>query len=160
VVAIENGLPAAGVDLCIDLPFDLPIDPPIDPVEGSRRFRRLGSLSVRLLSSAHRLCLFCKYRIGSHAANIGRLRVRGLSECCGQTKFACGQSAAINSITALCGRTCVVLDGLLKNSRDARRLPSAAEAVTENKAFIAAVNRCATQEQGQSRVFQQTVKAD
>jgi hypothetical protein len=34
---------------------------------------------------------------------------------------------------------------LLKNSRDARQLPSAAEAVIENRAFIAAVNRCATQ---------------
>jgi hypothetical protein len=39
-----------------------------------------------VLSSAHRL--FCKYRIGCHAANIGQSRVRGLSECCGQTKFS------------------------------------------------------------------------
>jgi hypothetical protein len=36
--------------------------------------------------------------------------------------------------------------------------PSAAKADTETKVFIAAVNRCATQKQGQSRVFQRTVK--
>jgi hypothetical protein len=36
---------------------------------------------------------------------------------------------------------------------------SAAEAVIENRSFIAAVNRCATQKQEQRRVFQQTVKS-
>jgi hypothetical protein len=35
---------------------------------------------------------------------------------------------------------------------------SAAEAGTENKPAIAAVNRCATQKQDQNRVFQQSVK--
>jgi hypothetical protein len=50
------------------------------------------------------------------------------------------------------------LNSLLKNSRGARQLLSAAEAVAENRAFIAAVNRCATQKQEQSHVFQQTVK--
>jgi hypothetical protein len=36
--------------------------------------------------------------------------------------------------------------------------PSAAEADIENKTVIAAVNRCATQNQDQSRVFPQPVK--
>jgi hypothetical protein len=36
--------------------------------------------------------------------------------------------------------------------------PSAAKAVGENKPFIAAVNRCATQKQEQNRVFQHSVK--
>jgi hypothetical protein len=37
---------------------------------------------------------------------------------------------------------------------------SAAEPGSENKPVIAAVNRCATQNQTQHRVFQQSVKAD
>jgi hypothetical protein len=37
--------------------------------------------------------------------------------------------------------------------------PSAAKAGTDNKALIAAVNRCATQRQEQNLVFQQSVKA-
>jgi len=45
---------------------------------------------------------------------------------------------------------------LLKNSIARRVVPPAAEAGTENTAFIAAVNRCATQKQDQNRVFQQT----
>jgi hypothetical protein len=36
---------------------------------------------------------------------------------------------------------------------------SAAEAVIENRSFIAAVNRSATQKQEQRRVFQQTIEA-
>jgi hypothetical protein len=47
---------------------------------------------------------------------------------------------------------------LLKNSVARRVAPSAAKAGTENKAFIAAVNCCATQKQDQNRVFQQSVK--
>jgi hypothetical protein len=47
---------------------------------------------------------------------------------------------------------------LLKNSRGARQLPSAAEAVIENRVFIAAVNRCATQNREHWWFFQQTVK--
>jgi len=50
------------------------------------------------------------------------------------------------------------LNSFVKNSRESRRLPSAAEAVIENKAFIAALKRCATQKQEQGCVFQQTVK--
>lgn len=100
-VAFENGLPAAGVDLGADLA--------IDPVESSRLFRRLGSPSVRLLSSGHCLCLFCKYRIGGHAANIGQLRVRGLSKCCGQTKFAWTWRGALTAYSLYAGRTYVVL---------------------------------------------------
>ena len=46
--------------------------------------------------------------------------------------------------------------GLLNNSIARHGVPSAAEADTENSAFIAAVNRSATQEQDQNRVFQQT----
>jgi hypothetical protein len=49
------------------------------------------------------------------------------------------------------------LCSLLKNSRDAWQFPSAAEAVIENIAFIAAVNRCATQKQGQSSSFFSTL---
>jgi hypothetical protein len=41
---------------------------------------------------------------------------------------------------------------LLKNSLDARQSPSAAKASTERKPFIAAVNRCATQKQGQRQI--------
>jgi hypothetical protein len=48
---------------------------------------------------------------------------------------------------------------LLKNSCNAQHLPSAAEAVTGNRSFIAAVNRCATQKQEQRLVFQRTVLA-
>ena len=51
------------------------------------------------------------------------------------------------------------LNRLLKNSFAHAIAPSAAKAGTENKAFIAAVNRCATQKQDQNRVFQQSVKA-
>ena len=40
-----------------------------------------------------------------------------------------------------------MLSSLLKNSIARRVVPSAAEAGTENRAFIAAVNRCATQKQ-------------
>jgi hypothetical protein len=47
---------------------------------------------------------------------------------------------------------------LLKNSFCARQSPSAAEASTENRPLIAAVNRCATQKQTQDRVFQHSVK--
>jgi hypothetical protein len=50
------------------------------------------------------------------------------------------------------------LNRLLKNSGNARQLPSAAGAVIENRSFIAGVNRCATQEQKQRRAFQHTVK--
>jgi hypothetical protein len=49
-------------------------------------------------------------------------------------------------------------NSFLKNSCRARPLPSAAEAVIGDKAFIAAVNRCAIRKQEQGRVFQQTVK--
>ena len=48
---------------------------------------------------------------------------------------------------------------LLKNPDVRRVAPSAAKAVTENKASIAAVNCCATQKQEQSRVFRQTASA-
>ena len=41
------------------------------------------------------------------------------------------------------------LNSLLKNSVARRGAPSAAKAGTENKAFLAAVNRCATQKQNQ-----------
>jgi hypothetical protein len=50
------------------------------------------------------------------------------------------------------------LNRLLKTSVARRVPPAAAKAGTENKAFIAAVNRCTTQKQDQNRVFQQTVK--
>ncbi|MGA7560268.1 MAG: hypothetical protein WBW12_15215 [Terriglobales bacterium] len=50
------------------------------------------------------------------------------------------------------------LNSLLKNSIARRVAPSAAKADNENKAFIAAVNRCATQRQDQNRVFQHSVK--
>jgi hypothetical protein len=45
---------------------------------------------------------------------------------------------------------------LLKNSIARRVVPAAAKAGTENRALIAAVNRCATQKREQNRVFQQT----
>jgi hypothetical protein len=45
------------------------------------------------------------------------------------------------------------LNRLRKNSRRAPQSPSAAKADPEKKPFIAAVNRCATQNQGQHRVF-------
>jgi hypothetical protein len=48
---------------------------------------------------------------------------------------------------------------VLKNSLAMGESPSAAKASIQNKAFIAAVNRCATQKQRQNRGFQQTVKA-
>ena len=51
------------------------------------------------------------------------------------------------------------LNRLLKTSVARRVPPAAAKAGTENKAFIAAVNRCTTQKQDQNRVFQQTVEA-
>jgi hypothetical protein len=44
---------------------------------------------------------------------------------------------------------------LLKNSVARRVASSAAKAGTENKTFIAAVNRCATQKQNQSGAFQE-----
>jgi hypothetical protein len=47
---------------------------------------------------------------------------------------------------------------LLKNSWSAEQPPSAAKAVAENKPVIAAVNRCATQNQVQPRLFPQAVK--
>jgi hypothetical protein len=47
---------------------------------------------------------------------------------------------------------------LVKNSVARRVAPSAAKARTENRAFIAAVNRCATQKQDQNRLFQQAAK--
>lgn len=77
-VAIENRTPATGIDLGID------------QVNSSPRLARLYSFRSCLWSSGHRsyFCFyFCKYRIGGHADNIGQLHVRGLSECCGQTKF-------------------------------------------------------------------------
>ena len=40
-----------------------------------------------------------------------------------------------------------------------QRASSAAEAGTENKLVIAAVNRCATQNQTQNRVFPQSIKS-
>jgi len=49
------------------------------------------------------------------------------------------------------------LYSLLENSDVGCVAPSAAEAVNENEAFIAAVDRCATQKQEQNQVFQQTV---
>ena len=50
------------------------------------------------------------------------------------------------------------LNRLLKNSWSGPQSPSAAKAVAENEPLIAAVNRCATQEQEQNRVFQHSVK--
>jgi hypothetical protein len=50
------------------------------------------------------------------------------------------------------------LNRLRKNFVARRGVPAAAKADTENKAFIAAVNRCATQKQDQNGVFPQTVK--
>ena len=50
------------------------------------------------------------------------------------------------------------LNRLPINSVAHRVAPSAAKACTQNKAFIAAVNRCATQKQEQNRVFRQAVK--
>jgi hypothetical protein len=47
---------------------------------------------------------------------------------------------------------------LLKNPFSIRILTSAAKAGTEKKPVIAAVNRCATQNQVQQRLFQQPVK--
>jgi len=48
---------------------------------------------------------------------------------------------------------------LLENSVARRSRPSAAKAYTENTMVIAAVNRCATQRQEQSRVFSATCEA-
>jgi len=47
---------------------------------------------------------------------------------------------------------------LRKDSGCGPRLPSAAKAVDENRPLIAAVNRCATQNQAQHRVFPQVVQ--
>jgi len=47
---------------------------------------------------------------------------------------------------------------VLKNSWRGLQSPSAAKAVVEDKPVIAAVNRCATQNQVQDRLFQRPVK--
>ena len=52
----------------------------------------------------------------------------------------------------------VPIPAQLKNPWALRSRPSAAKAGTENRTFTAAVNRCATQKQEPSRVFQQSVK--
>jgi capsule polysaccharide export protein KpsE/RkpR len=51
------------------------------------------------------------------------------------------------------------LNSLRKKCLSRRSRTSAAKAGTENRPFIAAVNRCATQNQMQHRVFSQAVKA-
>ena len=51
------------------------------------------------------------------------------------------------------------LPSRLRENFVARRVvPAAAKAGTENKAFIAAVNRCATQKQDQNGVFPQAAR--
>jgi hypothetical protein len=50
------------------------------------------------------------------------------------------------------------LNRLAKNSLGARQSPQRLKPVLGKKPFIATVNRCATQKQGQSLVFQQTLK--
>jgi hypothetical protein len=50
-------------------------------------------------------------------------------------------------------------NSLWKKCFPRRSVTSAAKAGAENKPFIAAVNRCATQKQARTRVFSQAVKA-
>jgi hypothetical protein len=50
------------------------------------------------------------------------------------------------------------LNGFRKKYLPYRNLTSAAKAAPENKPLIAAVNRCATQNHVQNRVFPQAVK--